>query len=204
MLSHLGSDSCTMRIITGEARNVRLETLEGEMTRPTAERVKEAVFSTLQFEMENARFLDLFSGSGQMGLEALSRGAALAVMIDASPDAISVIKANARKTKLFSRCRIVNASYQDYLKGFAKSKDRPFDIIYIDPPFTAHIHGEVLKRLAVSGAADQQTRILVESESPDIFMGEEAAAAQYEVLKTAKYGRIYITYLCLKEQTEKE
>ena len=121
-----------MRIITGQARNITLETLEGEATRPTAERVKEAVFSALQFEMENSHFLDLFAGSGQMGLEAVSRGAALAVMVDASPDAIAIIKANAKKTKLFDRCRIVNYKYQDYLKGFVKNGDRPFDIIYID------------------------------------------------------------------------
>ena len=131
-----------MRIITGQARNIQLQTLEGEATRPTAERVKEAVFSALQFELENASFLDLFSGSGQMGLEAVSRGAALAVMVDASPDAIAVMKANAKKTKLFDRCRIVNYRYQEYLKGFSKNGDKPFDIIYIDPPFTEHIHGE--------------------------------------------------------------
>ncbi len=189
-----------MRIITGEARNVTLVTLEGEATRPTAERVKEAVFSALQFEMENSHFLDLFSGSGQMGLEAVSRGAALAVMVDASPDAIAVIKANAKKTKLFDRCRIVNYQYQDYLKGFAKNNDRPFDFIYIDPPFTARIHGEVMKRLAVSGAADERTKILVESESPDIFDGDSAVLEKYDITKTAKYGRIYITYLRLKAE----
>lgn len=187
-----------MRIITGEARNITLETLEGEATRPTAERVKEAVFSALQFEMENAHFLDLFSGSGQMGLEAVSRGAALAVMVDASPDAIAVIKANAKKTRLFDRCRIVNYKYQDYLKGFVKNGDRPFDFIYIDPPFTEHIHGEVMKRLALSGAADERTKILVESESPDIFDGDAAVTETFEITKTAKYGRIYITYLRLK------
>ncbi|MBP3919663.1 MAG: 16S rRNA (guanine(966)-N(2))-methyltransferase RsmD [Clostridia bacterium] len=187
-----------MRIITGQARNIQLQTLEGEATRPTAERVKEAVFSALQFELENASFLDLFSGSGQMGLEAVSRGAALAVMVDASPDAIAVMKANAKKTKLFDRCRIVNYRYQEYLKGFSKNGDKPFDIIYIDPPFTEHIHGEVMKRLALSGAADVRTKILVESEEPDIFAGEEAAAEKYEITKNVKYGRIYVTYLRLK------
>lgn len=193
-----------MRIITGEARNVTLETLEGEATRPTAERVKEAVFSALQFEMENSHFLDLFSGSGQMGLEAVSRGAARAVMVDASPDAIAVIKANAKKTKLFDRCRIVNYKYQDYLKGFVKNGDRPFDFIYIDPPFTERIHGEVMKRLALSGAADERTKIMVESESPDIFDGDTAVLEKYDITKTAKYGRIYITYLRMKPTEDSE
>ncbi len=191
-----------MRIITGEARGITLETQEGEATRPTAERVKEAVFSALQFEIENSRFLDLFSGSGQMGLEAVSRGAALAVLVDASPEAISIIKANAKKTRLFDRCRIVNYQYQEYLRGFVKTGDRPFDFIYIDPPFTEQMHGTVLKRLSVSGAADERTKILVESESPDIFGGDENVQSLYEVLKSAKYGRIYVTYLRLKQMQE--
>jgi len=199
-----GLERNPMRIITGEARNVTLETLEGEATRPTAERVKEAVFSALQFEMENSHFLDLFSGSGQMGLEAVSRGAARAVMVDASPDAIAVIKANAKKTKLFDRCRIVNYKYQDYLKGFVKNGDRPFDFIYIDPPFTERIHGEVMKRRALSGAADERTKIMVESESPDIFDGDTVVLEKYDITKTAKYGRIYITYLRMKPTEDSE
>lgn len=193
-----------MRIITGEARNITLETLEGEATRPTAERVKEAVFSALQFELENAHVLDLFSGSGQMGLEAVSRGATLAVMVDASPDAIAVIKANAKKTKLFDRCRIVNYRYEDYLKGFSKNGDRPFDIIYIDPPFTEKMHGEVMRRLYESGAADARTKILVESESPDIFADDRNVLSHYEITKTAKYGRIFITYLRMRPETVEE
>ena len=85
-----------MRIITGTARGTRLETLPGEdTTRPTPERVKEAVFSAIQFDLYEKRFLDLFAGSGQMGLEALSRGAARAVLIDENSNAVQIIKANA-------------------------------------------------------------------------------------------------------------
>ena len=191
-----------MRIITGEARGITLETQEGEATRPTAERVKEAVFSARQFEIENSRFLDLFAGTGQMGLEAVSRGASLAVLVDASSEAISVIKANAKKTRLFDRCRIVNYQYQEYLRGFVKTGDRPFDFIYIDPPFTERMHDTVLKRLATSGAADERTKILVESEDPEIFGADENVRSLYEVLKSAKYGRIYVTYLRLKQMQE--
>ncbi|MCD7775906.1 MAG: RsmD family RNA methyltransferase, partial [Firmicutes bacterium] len=88
-----------MRIITGEAKGRRLMTLEGEMTRPTSERVKEAMFSIIQFDIEGRRVLDLFGGSGQLGLEALSRGAASAVITDSNPDAVNVIKANAKSTR---------------------------------------------------------------------------------------------------------
>jgi 16S rRNA (guanine(966)-N(2))-methyltransferase RsmD len=83
-----------MRIITGKARGVRLASLEGEATRPTAERVKEAIFSALQFELEGRRVLDLFAGSGQLGLEAMSRGAESVMFVDAAPDAVATVKEN--------------------------------------------------------------------------------------------------------------
>lgn len=99
-----------MRIITGTARGMRLETLEGTATRPTAEKVKEALFSMIQFDIEGRRVLDLFGGSGQLALEALSRGAASATIIDASRDAASLIIRNAQKTKLYDRTRIITAT----------------------------------------------------------------------------------------------
>ena len=91
-----------MRIITGRARGVRLNTLPGEGTRPTSERAKEAVFSMLQFDLQGQAVLDLFAGSGQMALEAISRGASHAVLSDASSAAVGVIRANAEKTRLAS------------------------------------------------------------------------------------------------------
>ena len=102
-----------MRIISGRARGTKLVTLDGMQTRPTAERTKEAIFSMLQFEMDGRCVLDLFSGSGQMALEALSRGAASAVLCDKSRDAISIIQKNVEKTRLQEPCTIVNADYAD-------------------------------------------------------------------------------------------
>ena len=96
-----------MRIITGSAKGRVLATLPGEDTRPTAERTKEAIFSMLQFELEGRKILDLFSGSGQMGLEALSRGAASAVLVDRSRDAVAIIQKNAIATRLNDRCRML-------------------------------------------------------------------------------------------------
>ena len=119
-----------MRIITGSAKGTRLETLDGEMTRPTSERVKEAIFSMIQFDVEGKRILDLFGGSGQLGLEALSRGADIATFVDSSRDAAELIKRNAQKAKLFDRCRrIYNTHFMSvtgkfhiiktFLSGFA-------------------------------------------------------------------------------------
>ena len=115
-----------MRIITGKARGIRLKTLEGEATRPTAERVKEAVFSMLQFDLEGRSVLDLFSGSGQMALEALSRGADEAILVDRSKSAIRIIEKNAEKCRFTSRCQIYNFDALDYIR---RNKGRKFDII---------------------------------------------------------------------------
>ena len=100
-----------MKIITGIARGMNLETLEGDATRPTSQRVKEAVFSMIQFDIEGASVLDLFAGSGQLGLEALSRGAKKATFSDSSRDAVDIVMRNAKKSRLFDKCRISTCTY---------------------------------------------------------------------------------------------
>ena len=121
-----------MRIITGIAKNTKLNTLEGENTRPTAERTKEAIFSALQFDMDGRTVLDLFAGSGQMGLEALSRGAVSAMFVDASPEAMAVIKDNAKRTNFFSLSRFLISDYRSYIRK-AGGKDQ-YGLILLDPP----------------------------------------------------------------------
>lgn len=122
-----------MRVITGTARGRRLETLEGEATRPTADRVKEALFSMLQFELEGRQVLDLFAGSGQLGIEALSRGAAGCVFVDSSPEAAGIIKRNLQATRLFSQAHVL---CRDALDFCAHTRDR-FDLVLMDPPYAA-------------------------------------------------------------------
>ena len=132
-----------MRIITGSARGVNLITLEGEATRPTAARTKEAVFSMIQFDIEGRKVLDLFSGSGQMSLEALSRGASEAVMCDYSKEALAVIKKNAEKTRLSSKCRI---KLCDAMAMIGRLGAEQFDIIFIDPPYSLYLIPNVLNK----------------------------------------------------------
>ena len=107
-----------MRIITGIARGTKLETLDSDATRPTSDKVKEAIFSMIQFEIEGRRVLDLFGGSGQLALEALSRGAARATIIDESREAVNIIINNAKHAKLYDKCRISAISYSAFLKSF--------------------------------------------------------------------------------------
>ena len=106
-----------MKIITGTAKGMNIETLEGEATRPTSQRVKEAIFSMIQFEIENTCVLDLFAGSGQMGLESLSRGAKKATFCDASRDAVDIVIKNAKKTKLFDKFTRVDSTLTRTTRG---------------------------------------------------------------------------------------
>ncbi|MBR7033893.1 MAG: RsmD family RNA methyltransferase, partial [Clostridia bacterium] len=108
-----------MRVITGTARGTKLATLDSDATRPTSDKVKEAIFSMIQFDLEGRVVLDLFGGSGQLAIEALSRGAERAVIVDSSREATATIIENAKKTKLFEKCRVSTSDYASYLKGAA-------------------------------------------------------------------------------------
>ena len=120
-----------MRVISGKARGVNLKTPTGMATRPTADRVKEAVFSILQFDLPGATVLDLFGGTGQLGIEALSRGAKSAVFVDERDDACKLIKENLKRTKFESEGKVVRSDYSAYLK----TTTQKFDIILLDPPY---------------------------------------------------------------------
>jgi len=120
-----------MRVITGSAKGIRLKTPDGLKTRPTSDRVKEAVFSIVQFEVEGSRFLDLFAGTGQMGIEALSRGAVSAVFVDGWKDACQLVRDNLKLARLSEKAKVVNSDYLSYLKNCREQ----FDIIFLDPPY---------------------------------------------------------------------
>lgn len=175
-----------MRIITGKARGVRLDTLEGLSTRPTAEKVKEAVFSTIQFEIEGRRVLDLFSGSGQMALEALSRGAKSAVMVDSSKEAAEIIRKNAIKTKLFADTRVIVSDYKSAITQLKNGEK--FDLVFCDAPYAAKLTSDAIERVLRAGILSDAAVVITESdeETPYEFNG-------LTVRKHSKYGRTYIT-----------
>ena len=181
-----------MRIISGTARGIRLKTLEGDATRPTAERTKEAVFSMLQDDIEGRDVLDLFAGSGQMGLEAISRGAASAVLIDKSLDAVKIIKENAIKTRLESKCDIRKDEYLSYLK---KNTGKKFDIIFIDPPYSSGFYQPSLDALLVGEYLKNTTLIICESGEENIFGANSQLDKSFRIIKKSRYGRAFITIL---------
>ena len=120
-----------MRVITGKARGVQLKTPDGLQTRPTADRVKEACFSIIQFDLPGAKVLDLFGGTGQLGIEALSRGASSGVFVDASDKACALIRENLKRTRMENQGQVVRSDYMEYLK---RTKEK-FNIIFLDPPY---------------------------------------------------------------------
>lgn len=120
-----------MRVITGKARGVNLKTPDGLGTRPTADRVKEALFSIIQFEIPGNSVLDLFGGTGQLGIEALSRGAGAAVFVDRDERACSIIRENLRRTHLSEQATVIRGDYMQYLRKC----NRKFGIIFLDPPY---------------------------------------------------------------------
>ncbi len=133
-----------MRVITGKARGVTLKTPEGMQTRPTTDRVKEAMFSIIHFDIPGAKVLDLFAGTGQLGIEALSRGAKSAVFVDAGEPACRLIRENLKRTRLESEGRVVKSDYLSYLSGCREK----FDIILLDPPYAEVFLENSLKRIA--------------------------------------------------------
>ena len=132
-----------MRVITGRARGVQLKTPDGMTTRPTTDRVKEAMFSIIQFDIPTARVLDLCGGTGQLGIEALSRGAANAVFVDAGEPACRLIRENLKRTRMENDAKVVRADYLDYLKRCREK----FDIIFLDPPYAEVFLENALKSI---------------------------------------------------------
>ena len=174
-----------MRVITGSARGRVLETLPGdEVVRPTTDRVKEAMFSIIQFELEGRRVLDLFAGSGQLGIEALSRGADCAVFVDKSPESVNCVKRNLLKTGLNENSTVIQADSLTFIKT---TKDT-FDIALLDPPYST---GLLQKALELTAQKMSDGGVII-CEHPK---GEEMPpkAGSFSLFREYKYGKIKIT-----------
>ncbi len=183
-----------MRIITGKSKGTKLFTLDGEdVTRPTSERAKEAIFSMIQFEIEGRRVLDLFAGSGQLGLEAMSRGAAYAMFIDSDRQAMSIVKKNAEKTHFFEDCGYLVSDYRSYLRKIS-DKDR-FDIIFLDPPYRSNYLCEALIHIYDGKVIKDTGLVVCESDRVETVCENEDILSKYTLERTAGYGRVHIMLL---------
>lgn len=173
-----------MRVITGKARGVQLKTPDGMLTRPTADRVKEALFSIINFDIPGAKVLDLFGGTGQLGIEAMSRGAERCVFVDAREDACKLIKENLKRTKLEGA--VVRSDYMNYLN---RCKEQ-FSIIFLDPPYAEEYLENAIKRIAEIDIL--QTDGIIVAERP---VGKEVTweIDGYQRSKDYKYGKTLLT-----------
>ena len=181
-----------MRIITGTAKGKRLFAPEGRDVRPTPERVKEGIFSALQFDIEGRRVLDLFAGSGQLGLEALSRGAARAVFVEKNPKACTCIRENLTFTKLADSGTLLNMDVMQALRSLEGKG--VFDCIFMDPPYNHGLERQVLEYLQDSSILDENTLIIVEADLATDFGYVEDLG--YRQLRSKEYKTNKHIFLC--------
>ena len=179
-----------MRIISGAAKGTRLYTLEGETTRPTLDRVKESLFNIIQNKIQDSIFLDLFSGSGAIGLEAVSRGAKKSILCDRSKDAIKIIKNNTQKTHLENKVEIFNKDFKELLKSDIKK----IDIVYIDPPYKTDYIFESLKMITENNILKEDGLIILETDEKDRIL-KRIDKSKLELIDQRKYGRAHLIFL---------
>jgi len=186
-----------MRIISGKAKGTQLKTLSGDATRPTADRVKEAVFSMIQFDIEDRSVLDLFSGSGQLALEALSRGAREATLVDKSKEAVSIIRENISRTKFSSQCTVYQSDYIDFIQ---KNDGIKFDIIFLDPPYAQKAYKSALKAMLEKNMLKPSTLIICESAEESILEGDVKLEENFIITKQSRYSKTFITILTVSKK----
>ena len=186
-----------MRVITGIARGMRLKTLEGtDVVRPTAEKIKEAMFSIVQFDLEDAVVLDLFAGSGQLGIEAISRGASKAYFVDNSPASIAVVRENLKHTKLEDYAVVCNMPNS----AFLRTTPAKFDIAFLDPPYGKKL---IQRSLPALTEVMSENGIIVCEHEKECRLPE--TESDFSIHKTYKYGQICLTVYRRNEvETEDE
>ena len=188
-----------MRVISGTARGTKLYTLEGNLTRPTLDRVKESVFNIIQNKIRDAIFLDLFSGSGAISIEAASRGAEKVIACDKSKDAIKIINKNIEKTHLEKMIDVYNLNYMECLRTL---RNMQFDIIYIDPPYKTDYAVKAIENIIEFNLYHENTIIIVETDDENIIKKIESRYLQ--IIDKRKYGRAIITFLKIRKHERKE
>ena len=174
-----------MRVITGTARGRRLKEPQGMDIRPTTDKVKESMFSILQFDIEGRRVLDLFGGTGQLGIEALSRGASEVVFVDKSAAALKLIRGNLELCGLSDRARVRSGDSLAYLRSGER-----FDLIFLDPPYDTGLLEQALQDIAGFDICREHGIIMAESPADAVL---PPLAAPYRLYREYRYGRIKLT-----------
>ena len=174
-----------MRVITGTARGRKLKTPDNYDIRPTTDNVKESVFNIIQFDIEGRRVLDLFAGTGQLGIEALSRGAECAVFVERRRDALQVIRENLEACGMTDKARVVNGDAMSYLKSGEK-----FDLIFLDPPYASGLLEQALEEIVRFDICRRHGIIVAESAADKTL---PPLAGPYALYREYRYGKIKLT-----------
>ena len=182
-----------MRVISGKARGKKLISLEGINTRPTLDRVKEALFNIIQFKVEDMNILDLFAGSGALGIEALSRGAKTATFCDNSHDAIQVIKTNIESTRNVESSIVINKDYSLALNSLSK-QNKKFDIIFLDPPYKTDFGIKSLEAIIKLNILAEEGIIVLETDDEKKEQEIEDIKG-LEVFDERKYGKVMLIFI---------
>ena len=189
-----------MRVITGSAKGKKLKTLEGDATRPTSERIKGAIFSSIQFEVEDRYVLDLFAGSGQMGIEALSRGARRAFFVDSSREAMEIVRDNLSACGFSDKSRHLVSDFRNYIR---KASGREvFDLVFIDPPYKDKTALSALDQLRRGGMLSAGAIVCLEA--GEEFTGEDEELSGFEVIKNTAYGKKSFVLIAIYKPEESE
>lgn len=179
-----------MRIISGKARGTKLFTLDGKNTRPTLDRVKEPLFSIIMNKIPESQVLDLFAGSGALGIEALSRGAKHAVLCDNSREAVKIINNNLAKTKLDTYAEIIN---DDFKKCLKKLQGRKFDLIFLDPPYESENIEIAINQILELDLLAEEGLIIAETDRKEII--ERVGNIDISIKDVRQYGRVSLIFL---------
>lgn len=190
-----------MRVISGRARGTKLKTIESMSTRPTLDRVKESLFNILQKDITEKNVLDLFAGSGALGIEALSRGANKAYFSDSNPEAVKVIKENLTKTRLIDYSKVYNMSYEKAITKMSNENVK-IDIVFIDPPYRLGIAANSIKLIIQNDLLNENAIIIVETDEKERDIKEilelknlNKELQKIEITDLRKYGRASLIFL---------
>lgn len=174
----------SMRVIAGSAKSIKLKTIDGLETRPTTDRIKETLFNIIQNDIMDCKFLDLFSGSGAIGIEALSRGASFATFVDNNKEAVKCIKYNLSFTSLIEKAQVMESSVLNAI-SLLSNKGNLYDVVFIDPPYNNDFEKEVLIKLKDSDIIDDYSLIIIEASKETNFSYMQEIG--YKIIKEKIY-----------------
>ena len=184
-----------MRVISGKVRGLKLDTPKNEDVRPTTDRVKESLFNIINQYVMDSNVLDLFAGTGSLGIECLSRGALSATFVDVSKDSINIVKSNVKKSRFENESTILNLDFKSAIDRL-KMQNKKFDIIFMDPPYYKNMFIDALSSIDDANLLDDDGIIVVEHDTKDKF---EDKIGRLEKHKEKKYGNTTLTFYKLEE-----